>query len=292
MQKQPKYAFSFCQIDMNPEFPFRVSDLYTETDRAITKLHIHDTLELGYCYEGAGIFVVGNKILPFKAGDVTVITSKECHLARSLTGTVSKWRWIYLNLEKIIYPVFNDSALCDFSRFQGLNFNNVISSEQYPVICELVCKIVAAGIGTMRFQQERIVAMLCLFAAEIHAAFDALPHENSLDESSPGTIQRLNAALEYMIRKYQEPLRVEKLAWLCRLSQTHFRRLFREAVGKSPIQYLNQIRIGMAKAELDRNRRPVGEIAFECGFESVSSFNRQFKAQTGHSPREWRNKFI
>ena len=292
MQKQPKYAFSYCRVNMNPGFPFKVPGLYTETDRTITELHIHDTLELGYCYEGAGIFVVGNKILPFKAGDVTVITPKECHLARSLTGTVSKWRWVYLNLEKIIYPAFNDSDLCDFSRFQGLNFNNVISPEQQPAICDLVSKIVAAGIGTMKFQQEKITAMACLFAAEMHAAFDALPHESSIGESSPGTMQRLNAALEYMSRKYQEPLKIEKLAVLCRLSQTHFRRLFRQAIGKSPIQYLNQIRIGMAKAELDRNMRPIGEIALGCGFESVSSFNRQFKAQTGHSPREWRNKFI
>lgn len=292
MQKQPKYAFTFCRVEVNPEFPFMVTGLYTETDRLITRLHIHDYLELGYCYEGAGIFVVGNKILPFKTGDATVITSKECHLARSLTGTVSKWRWVYLNPEKILYPLFNDSELCDFSRFQGMNFNNVISAEAHPVICDLVCKIVAAGIGTMKFQQEKITALLCLLAAEMHTAYDSMPHENSIGESDPGTIQRLNAALEYMSRKYQEPLRIEKLAGLCRLSQTHFRRLFREAIGKSPIQYLNQIRIGMAKAELDRNIRQIGEIARECGFESVSSFNRQFKAQTGHSPREWRNKFI
>ncbi len=44
----------------------------------------------------------------------------------------------------------------------------------------------------------------------------------------------------------------------------------------------------MAMAELGRSKRPVSEIAASCGFDTLSSFNRQFKAELGVSPREWR----
>lgn len=292
MQKQPKYAFTFCPVTLKPEFPLSVSGIYTETDRAITALHIHEHLELGCCYAGAGIFVVGNKILPFKAGDATVITSREYHLARSLTGTVSQWRWIYLNLEKILYPAFGDPELCDFTKFQGPEFNNVISPEQHPTICDLVRQIAETGTAATSFRQKRLTALLCLFAAEMQTAFAGLPEVDVRKEKfESDNIRRLHAALEYMSRKYGNPLKVEKLAALSRLSPTHFRRLFRQTLGKSPIQYLNQIRIGIAKAELGGSCRPIGEIAAACGFESASSFNRQFKAQTGHTPREWRDKF-
>jgi len=104
----------------------------------------------------------------------------------------------------------------------------------------------------------------------------------------PELLRRLNAALQYLSRHYRDPLPIDHLAQLSHLSPTHFRRLFRQATGKSPLAYLLRIRIGMAMAELRRNERSIGEIALVCGFESLSSFNRQFKQQTGLAPREWR----
>jgi AraC-like DNA-binding protein len=46
--------------------------------------------------------------------------------------------------------------------------------------------------------------------------------------------------------------------------------------------------IGMAMVELRRGERAIGDLALACGFVSLSSFNRQFKRQTGLAPREWR----
>jgi len=54
-------------------------------------LHVHDSLEVGYCYDGRGIFVIEDKVFPFSAGDVCVINSSEMHLARSAEGTESHW---------------------------------------------------------------------------------------------------------------------------------------------------------------------------------------------------------
>jgi len=289
MQKQPKYAVYYAPIPLDEDFPFHISGLFVQRDRTITELHAHDYPELGYCLEGNGIFVVGNKVMPFKSGDIVVITPREIHLAQSVKGTVSKWHWIYFDPERLLFPFTANAALPDFSRFHGPEFCNVISPETLPELCRLVKTIMATGMSNPAFRRERLIALLCLFAAELQTAFAAIPSEpGNSDDLRPELLRRLNAALQYLSRHYRDPLPIDHLAQLSHLSPTHFRRLFRQATGKSPLAYLLRIRIGMAMAELRRNERSIGEIALVCGFESLSSFNRQFKQQTGLAPREWR----
>lgn len=73
-------------------------------------------------------------------------------------------------------------------------------------------------------------------------------------------------------------------------SPWHFTRIFRDAVGKSPAQYLTECRILLAKKLLVSTRLSVKQIAYETGFGQSSYFIRQFHRMTGMTPgqfREW-----
>ena len=59
--------------------------------------HIHDCLELGFCYSGEGLFLVEDKILPFRAGNAVLINNREVHVMMSSPG--GKTRWMFLNLD-------------------------------------------------------------------------------------------------------------------------------------------------------------------------------------------------
>jgi AraC-like DNA-binding protein len=288
MQKQPKLEFFQAPVRLSGDFPFTAGDVQTQTDRPITRLHRHDILELGCCYEGAGIFMVGEKVMPFSGGDVIFISSKEPHLAQSVTGTVSKWRWIYCDAAKILCAAFGNSKMADFSRFRGSAFPNVISPQRSPDICRLIFELSGASDPGEPFMRERVTALLGLLAAALQKDFAGIPEPDG-GETGSGVeaLGRVHPAIDLMRRKHMERLRTGKLAALCRMSPTNFRRVFIKATGKPPLQYLNRIRVGMAMAELGRGEFNIGETAARCGFESLSSFNRQFKAQTGISPREW-----
>jgi transcriptional regulator GlxA family with amidase domain len=104
----------------------------------------------------------------------------------------------------------------------------------------------------------------------------------------PDTLQRIQKAVAYIANHYTEKIKVMELARLSGLSLTHFRRLFENALGKSPVQYLTQVRVAMASAELKQSRKPISTIACESGFKTLSSFNRHFRKQAGVSPRDWR----
>lgn len=287
MQKQPKYRLNVMQLELSEKFPYNVTDIFVQGDTEITDLHIHDILELGYCYEGSGIFVIENKILPFSRGDISVISSSEMHLAQSTQGTTSKWRWVYFDLKRLLFPVFRDPELVDTSRFAGSDFKNIISEHENPKLCRLLLEQIEVFLKKQPFYKNEVLSMLCLFMTEMHRCYRK---NEKIEEKKyeSDILERIQKAIVYMTNNYYKPVKLEKLASLCHLSHNHFRRLFQQAIGKSPIQYLNHVRITMASTELLHSKKPISMIAHECGFNSISSFNRQFKLQMGISPRQFR----
>jgi transcriptional regulator GlxA family with amidase domain len=103
-------------------------------------------------------------------------------------------------------------------------------------------------------------------------------------------MERIAAALDYLAGHHVEPIRVGELARLCHVSVTHFRRLFNQAVGRSPAQYLQRLRVRMAAALLESTDRKVLDVSLEVGYPTLSSFNRHFRSVMGMAPREWRQK--
>lgn len=81
---------------------------------------------------------------------------------------------------------------------------------------------------------------------------------------------------------------IEKIASECNVSTTHFRRLFKEYAGKSPVQYRTELKIEYAKRMLAESDMTVSEIADTLGFEGDSYFCRVFKKETGLTPTEYR----
>ena len=61
--------------------------------------------------------------------------------------------------------------------------------------------------------------------------------------------------------------------------------------GQSVTSYLSKIRVGAACAMLSGGSKPIAVIAADSGYDSLAHFNRQFKAQRGVTPREYRQRF-
>ena len=86
----------------------------------------------------------------------------------------------------------------------------------------------------------------------------------------------------------RKKLTQEELAHISGYSVPHFKKLFRDETGTSPIRYLNDFRIGRAKDLLASGLFSVQEVATACGFENVYYFSNVFKKQTGISPKHYK----
>ena len=81
---------------------------------------------------------------------------------------------------------------------------------------------------------------------------------------------------------------LEELAALCHMSLSTFKRRFKEAFKETPKKYIAGKKANKAAEMLKSNNHRISEIAYECGFETLSSFNRTFKASFGISPSDYR----
>jgi transcriptional regulator GlxA family with amidase domain len=72
------------------------------------------------------------------------------------------------------------------------------------------------------------------------------------------------------------------------LSQSHFLRLFKQAFGVTPHQYLRQVRLQKARQLLVQKNLSVTEVCLSVGFDNLSSFSRLFSQTFGFSPRQMR----
>jgi AraC-like DNA-binding protein len=91
--------------------------------------------------------------------------------------------------------------------------------------------------------------------------------------------------------RYFEPLGVDDMARSAGLSRAHFSREFRRAFGEPPHAYLLTRRLERAAALLRTTDRPVAEICFSVGLQSVGSFTTSFTRTFGMSPTAYRVAF-
>ncbi len=292
MQKRPSrqrpYRVVHAPIALAEDFPIRVDAFHEQGDQPITWLHVHDCIEIGYCYDGAGIFVIGSKVLPFRAGDVSVITPAEVHLAQSVPGTRSRWAWIYLDPFRLLRALGKEDAVTDVTPLAGRRFRNLISPRRDPFIGALVSELVNELRENPRGYRTSVRGLVSSLLTRLRRLSPARRRAGENTGEVEPAMRRIAPALDFMAANYATPGSVSAWAASCHMSGTHFRRMFQKALEKSPHQYLIELRTLMAASRLQGGNGKIVDIAHEAGFATLSSFNRSFRRIMGVTPRAWR----
>ena len=103
--------------------------------------------------------------------------------------------------------------------------------------------------------------------------------------------RRVMKVQQYIAQHYQEDIRTETLADLVGMTPVSFSRFFRQRTGRTFSEYLIDIRLGYASRLLIDSEQTVAEICYDCGFNTLSNFNRLFRKYKGCSPTEFRENF-
>ncbi len=97
-------------------------------------------------------------------------------------------------------------------------------------------------------------------------------------------------AIEFMKSNYREELSLSDIAYVTGYSPNYFHHVFTSVMGRTPQQYLLDVRIRHAKYLLAQSGKPLSEIAYECGFSSQAYFTEQFKKATYATPGQYRRR--
>lgn len=112
------------------------------------------------------------------------------------------------------------------------------------------------------------------------------PTEKDYDKRVEG----IKKTLTYIHENYQEKIYIRDLAKQVSMNEQYFCRFFKKAIGRSPIEYVNEYRVKQAIRLLKETDLPITEVCMECGYNNLGNFLREFRRYTDTTPLQYRKK--
>lgn len=234
----------------------------------------HPFAEFFYVLDGTGTFTIGGTAHPCAPGDVVVVPAGARHSIEDGPRPLALYG-IGVSAELLA----GDPDARDRLAPGAVGSRSVAAR-------------VRAGVRRMLFEQtearpgHRAVAVgqaLQLVAAIARAP---APTAAVAPDANRRAVERFVAELGH---RFYEPVSIDRVAAELDLSRRSFTRLFRAAAGCPYAEYVERVRVEYAKRLLRETAREITSIAFECGYEELSSFYRAFKRQTRTAPGKWRD---
>ncbi len=109
-------------------------------------------------------------------------------------------------------------------------------------------------------------------------------------DNSPDS-HKIQSIISFLNDNYQKDIRLIDVANHANMSEVSFSRFIKRHTGKNYIEYLNDLRLGVASRYLVDSSKTIAEISYDCGFNNLSNFNRIFKKRKGYTPKEFRENY-
>ncbi len=248
--------------------------------------HFHPEYELVYIENADGTRHVGNHISQYEGSDLVLIGSNIPHLNFDYG--------VKTDCEKVVLQIHPDFKQQTFVKLPELDsINELFEKAQYGIAFHGHTKKMI-GKRLLRFRRlapfNQFVEALFLFELLAKSKEYTLLHEQPyINQYSQKEQDRIRQIYAYIDQHYQRKIILEEVAALSNLGREAFCRYFKKATGNTFIGFLNQYRISQAKRLLLMGKN-VSETCFNCGFESLSYFNRIFKKVTGENPSAFKKK--
>ncbi len=248
-------------------------------------LHFHNYLEIGYCYHGDGIVRIDDRTYAYQGDMFTILPENVPHVTISSEGNICKWEYLFIDLEDFLEREVHSDRM---SREEILSAIRKISTlktkEHHPVLAGLILSIIRECREQQPYMRDCVKGYLYALVFELMR----LGEERGQMQQSQKANKYLEEAISYIDQHYMEELKVEDLAARCGLSESHFRRIFEESMNMKPIEYLNLVRIRQACRLIQKEQLPIAEISRRVGYQTASTFNRNFRKLVGMTPHQWK----
>lgn len=110
-------------------------------------------------------------------------------------------------------------------------------------------------------------------------------------ESYSYNSRRIDEVMIYLNNNFDKNLTLAEAAKIASMTEVAFSRFFKTRTGKTFIETVNEIRLGHASRLLIETTQSVTEVAYKCGFNNMSNFNRVFRKKKGCTPKEFREAY-
>ncbi len=265
------------------------------TDHPAYPRHRHEFWEIVIVTRGSGTMLFESRTLPIRVGDVFVIARDQNHAYEETHG---------LDVVNIVFdPHYIGSMhplLEDWMSHHALFAVGPrwkpgeapgeclhLGSTEYARCLDLVQRM------ETELDHEGEEARVAGFAYFLLLVTMLRRHCKPWAPSgSAAPVARISRAIDYIDQNFPERITLDDLAASCHVSRRHFFRLFEQAVGVAPMEYLKKVRLQKAAEMLVTTNYNVTEVAFACGFNDSNYFSSLYHKEFGMSPSQFKKEGV
>lgn len=255
--------------------------------------HFHQEYQLVVVLKGLGTRFIGDDISHFEAGDMVLTGSNLPHVWRNddeyfqNLGLETECIVIYFSSDFMGSRFFRKEEMADIAQLlEKANRGLEVVGKTRDGIREMM--------KTMLHQKGFDGVISLLHILHILSASTDLKFINKkgyLNKVSDSDSKRMSAIHSYVLNHYRGSIRLEDAANLANLSPTSFSRYFKAHTNKTFSDFVAELRISLACKLLQKNDLSIIQISHECGYKTLSNFNRKFKEITESNPLKYRKKY-
>ena len=252
-------------------------------------LHFHNYMEIGYCYWGNGKLTIEDSNVNYKGGIISIIPENIPHATKSLNNGICKWEYLFIDIDNFIRNEISFSRIMPEEVIKTLNSQAyVIQWSQNRALTSIVKNIIEEYREKKPHYKHAVKGYLKAFVVELLRISEDMSSSLTLEEKKVNSY--IEKSVNYISEHYAEEIKMSDVADECGLSESHFRRIFEETMSMKPLDYLNMIRIDKACEIIQNKDYAMEEVGFRVGYQTPSTFNRNFKKLTGKTPYQWKKE--
>lgn len=271
-------------------YPFKIpkplnQNLIVQVDESkmfYGQLHQHEEIQLSWIVKGKGKLITGDSIHHFNDNDFFVIGPNCPHLFQSdLMDDNAKMISLFFTRVSFGKDFFDLADVQEVQPFFNSAKNGFRLVSDRKEVHKLIEQMPRQGKLTRFISLLQLMKILCTAHKEMLTGFVYPKHIGSRDG------QRLQSIFDYVVNNFQQEIRLGIVAELAFMTPNAFCRFFKKQTHKTFFQFLIELRLEHACHLLATSNLSIAEIAEQSGFNSISNFNRQFKAQKGLAPTQY-----
>jgi len=255
--------------------------------------HSHDFYELVIVFDGEGRHCTETETYRIRTGDVFLIKPGSAH-RYDLTDGLSIVNLLY-QPERLNLPLYDLADTPGYHAFfelepalrqeHGFRSRLQVNGETLEYLRNLIARLAEELEGREKGCLFAAVAYLMQIISCISRSFSTPQMPAQLD------LFRLSQTMSYIERNWNRELTLAELARLASMSSSTLYRMFMKTLGKSPMNYVIDVKVAKAATLLSSSTDSVSVIAAKAGFPDSNYFSRLFKHHMGITPRQYRERF-
>lgn len=254
--------------------------------------HWHEDIELSCILEGSMIYDINGKKTVVHEGDCMFINSSQIHFNYSSNGTDCHYICVLLHpsllggnrviYERVIRPIISNKGI------EYIQYDR--NDEKLASISKILQDMIRIKNSGNDIYQLVIIQKMCELWSILYD--DLRPLLRTRNPAQNHNIVLLQKMIGYIYSNYSEDISLGDISESADISRSKCCRLFKEFVGMSPVDFLNEYRLMASSSLLTDTEMKISDIAIKCGFNSFSYYSKRFLAKYGISPREYRSKTL